>query len=392
MKKIALLFTSVLLIVIAVNLNGYSQPASRSVGQRAIPRVGRDRKIAKMVTPPEIAVIKNVVLVREWCPGHIVATKLDDGKVFVGWRIRNPAEQLVGEGTFFTTSLQKSPTVYYTQGSTNQQKAKPFSDGRILIASDGGFVIVDDQRKIVKGQTRFDDEQITDVSVTPLSGGKTMLIAYQRLVEPRGDGRYVIVNRSGQIIHGPKIFSNKGKTNFISAATLSNGLIHLAYNCSGSKTKVIDVFNNTIVGEHKFHSKLIYGIESVVLDNDNILLAYIDQDLKGQCQVIQPSGKKVSGPHRLCDEQLHKIRLAKRKDGNVCVVFTTENNRGRCAIVDTNGKVIKGPVSLYDGYAIERSSFDCVHLRDNMVMIPLSVKKLGSTDRADRMGGYLVVR
>ena len=189
MKKTTLLFTSVLLIVVGVNTLSSSQPASRSVGQRAIPKVGRDRKIAKVVTPPEIAVIKNVVLVKEWCPRDIVATKLDDGKVFVGWRIRNQADQDVGEGTFFTTSLQKSPTVYYTQGSTRDQKAKAFSDGRILIASDGGFVIVDDQRKIVKGQTRFDDEQITDVSVTPLSGGKTMLIAYQRLVGPRGDGR-----------------------------------------------------------------------------------------------------------------------------------------------------------------------------------------------------------
>ena len=141
MKKTTLLFTSVLLIAIGVNLNAYSQPASRSVGQRAIPKVGRDRKIAKVVTPPEIAVIKNVVLVREWCPGHIVATMLDDGKIFVGWRIRNPADQLVGEGTFFTTSLQKSPTVYYTQGSTQNQKAKPFSDGRVLIASGGGYAI-----------------------------------------------------------------------------------------------------------------------------------------------------------------------------------------------------------------------------------------------------------
>ena len=64
----------------------------------------------------------------------------------------------------------------------------------------------------------------------------------------------------------------------------------------------------------------------------------------------------------------------------------------RSAIVDTNGKVIKGPISFYDGYAIEHSYFDCVHLRDNMVMIPLSVRKLSSSDRADRMGGYLVVR
>jgi len=392
MKKTALLSALTFILVLGIGIQGYSQPASRSVGRRAVPQVGRDRRMAKIVTPPEIAIIKNQVLIREASPGSIVATMLDNGKVFVGWRIRNPANQVVGEGTFFTTSLQKSPTVYYTQGSTNLQKAKAFSDGRILIASGGGFVIVDEQRKIIKGQTPFDDEKITDVSITPLSGGKTMLIAYQRLVGPRGDGRYVIVNRSGNIIHGPNVFSDKGKTNYISAATLSNGLIHLAYNCSGSKTKVVDVFNNTIVGEHKFHFKLIFGIESIVLDNDNILLAYIDQDLKGQCKVIQPSGMKVSGPHLLYGEELHKIRLVKRQDGNICVVFTTKKKQVRCAIVDTSGKVIKGPVPIYDGYSIDLHSFDCVHLRDNMVMIPLSVRKIGSDDYSDRIGAYVVVR
>ncbi|MFC1636727.1 hypothetical protein ACFL5Z_18010 [Planctomycetota bacterium] len=392
MKKTTLLFMLACMIVFGVNVNSYSQPASRSVGQRAVPKVGRDRRTAKIVTPPEIAVIKNEVLVRQTCPGHIVATMLDDGKVFVGWRIRNQADQIVGEGTFYTERLQKSPTVYYTQGSTQNQRAKAFSDGRVLIATGAGFVVVDEAGKIIKGQTRFDDEEITNVSVTPLSGGKTMLIAYQRVVGPRGDGRYVIVNRSGTIIHGPKIFNNKGKTNYIRAATLSNGLIHLAYNCSGSKTKVIDVFNNTIVGEHTFHFKLIFGIESVVLDNDNILLAYIDQDLKGQCKVIQPSGLKVSGPHRLYNEELHKIRLAKRQDGNICVVFTTKKRQGRCAIVDTNGKVIKGPVPIYDGYKIDLHSFDCVHLRDNMVMIPLAADKIGSDEYTDRIGAYIVVR
>lgn len=72
-------------------------------------------------------------------------------KVFVGWRIRNPANQVVREGRIFTKSFQRIPSVYYTQGSTNHQKAKAFSDGRILIASMGEYVIVDKQGKIIKG-------------------------------------------------------------------------------------------------------------------------------------------------------------------------------------------------------------------------------------------------
>jgi hypothetical protein len=200
------------------------------------------------------------------------------------------------------------------------------------------------------------------------------------------------VNRSGNIIYGPVIFSDQGKTNCISAVALPNGLVHLAYNCNGSKTKVIDVFNNTIVGEHKFHFKLIYGIESVLLNDGNILLAYIDQDNHGQCIVVQPSGLKVSGPHEFFGESMSKIRLTKRQDGNVCVVFTTYKKNGLCAIVDTKGKLIKGPVSIYDGYIIENHSFDCIHLRDNMVMIPLSVRMMGSSSHTDREGGYLVVK
>lgn len=379
-------------IIFGIDVQSFSQPATRSVERRAVPKIGRDRRTAKLVEPPEIIVIKNEVLARDVSPSDIVATMLDNEKIFIGWRIRNQANQLVGEGTFLTKTLQKSASVYYTQGAIYQQKAGAFSDGRVLIASGDGFVIVDGQRKIIREQTRFDDEEITDVSVTPLSGGKTILIAYQRLVGPRGDGRYVIVNRSGNIIHGPAIFSNQGKTNCISAVTLPNGLVHLAYNCSGSKMKVIDVFNNTIVGEHKFHFKLIYGIESVVLNDGNVLLAYIDQDSNGQCMVVQPSGLKVSGPHEFQEENVGKIRLAKRQDGNVCVVFTTHQKHGRCAIVDTKGKVIKGPVPIYDGYTIESHSFDCVHLGDNMVMIPLSVHKIGSPNNTDRKGACLVVR
>ena len=119
MKKATSLFALVTLIVIGVNIHSYSQPATRSVGQRAIPKLGRDRRTAKVVTPPEIAIINNQVLVRETCPGDIVATMLDDGDVFVGWRIRNPAEQVVGEGIFYTKSLQKRLSVYYSLGGTS---------------------------------------------------------------------------------------------------------------------------------------------------------------------------------------------------------------------------------------------------------------------------------
>jgi hypothetical protein len=393
MRKTILLSVLMFVIVLGNCIQGYSQPASQSVGHRAVPKIGRDRRTTKFVKPPEISVIKNEVLVREASPRDIVATMLDDGKVFIGWRILNQTNQYLGEGTFLTKTLQKSPSFYYTQGGVFQQRAGAFSDGRILIASGSGFVIVDDQRKIICGQTPFDDEEITDVSVAPLSGGKTMLIAYQRLVGPRGDGRYVIVNRSGTIIHGPSIFSKQGKTNYISAVTLPNGLVHLAYNCSGSKTKVIDVFNNTIVGEHKFHSKLIYGIESVVLNDGNVLLAYIDQDSNGQCIVVRPSDSKVSGPHEFYEENVGKIRLAKRQDGNVCIVFVTHQSRCRCVIVDTKGSVIKGPVPIYDGYTIKGGhSFDCVHLRDNMVMILLNVHKIGSSNYTDIMAAYVVVR
>jgi hypothetical protein len=393
-QRLALHAMFVLMIVLGFHSPGNSQPATRAVPRQAIPKIDRDRRAAKIVTPPQIAVIKKVVLLQRWCPSGITATLLDDGEVFVGWTIKDQADEIVREGIFYTKSLQKGPSIYYSLGWTHHERVKAFSDGAILGASSGGYVIVSPEGKIATQKTAFDNEQISDVSVTRLSGGKAMLIAYQRTVGARADGRYIIVDRSGKIIHGPSIFSAQGRTQYISATTLSNGLIHLAYDCSGSKTKVIDVFNHTIVGEHKFHAKLIYGIESIVLDNDNILLAYIDQDSKGQCMVVQPNGSKVSGPHQFSngDEGIMKIRLAKRADGNVCLVFAVEKSRGRCAILDTDGKVIKGPITLYDGYVVENISFDCVHLRDNMVMIPLSVRKLGSDDLADRMGGYLVVR
>ena len=60
--------------------------------------------------------------------------------------------------------------------------------------------------------------------------------------------------------------------------------------------------------------------------------------------------------------------------------------------VDTSGKVIKGPVPIYEGYRLDDNKFDCFHLRDNMVMILLSVAKINSSDYSDRIGAYVVVR
>jgi len=199
MKKTALLFTFVLMIVMSVTINSYSQPASRSVGRRAVPRGGRDRKTAQIVAPPEIAVIRNEILVRGTCPARIVAAMLDDGDVFVGWRNRNQADQWLGEGTFYTKRMQKGPSVYYTQEGFNRQKAKAFSEGRVLIAFENKFVIISKQGKIVRALTAFDNEEITDVSVTPLSGGKTMLMIPFSAVKIGSDeysdriGAYVVV-------------------------------------------------------------------------------------------------------------------------------------------------------------------------------------------------------
>lgn len=389
MKRKSLLLASLLIAAVIGNVDASRRTTVRPGVRRVVPR----RNVPTAVDPTQIRTVKNVVLVRETCPGNIVATKLDDGKTLIGWKIKNQAQQWVGEGTFYTPSLQKmGPTVYYTMDSTYGQKATAFSDGKVLIAMPNKFVIINQQGKIVRGPTQYDDEKISDISVTTLSGGKTAVIAYHREVGPRGSGRYLVVSNGGKILVGPEVFGSQGKTTYISATTLPNGLINLAYNCSGSKTKVIDVFNNAIVGEHKFHAKRIYGIESVVLDDGNILLAYVDQDSKGQCMVVKPSGLKVSGPHGIHPEKVRTIRLAKMANGNVCLAFTLTNKACQCAIVDTNGQVIKGPNPVFDGYRIETESFDCVHLRDNMVMIPLSAIKSGSNDLADRIGAYAVVK
>ena len=48
MNKTNYLFLFVCLIIVCDNIDSYSQPASRSVGQRAVPRIGSDDRDDRM--------------------------------------------------------------------------------------------------------------------------------------------------------------------------------------------------------------------------------------------------------------------------------------------------------------------------------------------------------
>ncbi|MFC1483073.1 hypothetical protein ACFL56_02320 [Candidatus Margulisiibacteriota bacterium] len=346
-----------------------------------------------------IAILRNVQFTTE--PRYDIAVaRLDNGKVRIAWETI-AGNKVAGESKLYTQSLQSIGThVYHTtlknEGKITEHRAIAFSNGNVLIAYNydkqkGAFIVINQQNRIIRGPVEFNNTNTPSIALTRLMGGKTVLIAYHRNQGSHGSGKCVVVNAAGQIINGPSTFNDKGLTHSISAATLTNGLIRLTYECGGGKTKIIDPYLQTIKNEKKFYSKRINGITTTALNNGNTLIAYIDTNGKGKCIVMDQKNTTRHGPHTI-HNNIRSIKSLKLNNGNVFMTFIADSDeKGMCTVVDTKGNRIKEIKSIMEGYKFYQNTTAPALLQDNKVIIVFCASKKGSYS-SDVYTGYVVMK
>jgi hypothetical protein len=141
-------------------------------------------------------------------------------------------------------------SVYYTDLKNDifikNNSVTPFSDGNVMVAyedkkdSRARFIIFNPEMKIIKGPVLIQSTAAECMSITRLAGGMTAMIAFYAPVGITGTGKFIIVNSSGDILGPPAVFSKEGLISGISAATLSNGLVFIAYHSGFSRSVIID--------------------------------------------------------------------------------------------------------------------------------------------------------
>lgn len=193
-----------------------------------------------------------------------------------------------GNFKIFTISdgwQEKVPPTQFTSGDISSVSSAMFTNGNILTAfidvnnsHVGAFVIHDANGNQVVGKKVFDTSYISgEMSATTLLNGN-VLIAY---AHDNSDGYFVVYDNSGNQIITPTIFATwPNSPRYISATTLTNGNVVIAYGESGNPflygTFVIyDQDGSLIKTATTFEDTASIQVTSITpLLNGNFLIAY----------------------------------------------------------------------------------------------------------------------
>jgi len=341
-----------------------------------------DKTVLAPLDPQKFSISKSGVIHSAFAYEHVTCTQMPNGKILAAWEKFTEDNAAVGEAVIFSSDMDYMASVYYTNPAQDtyiidENVAFALDNNTVLIAygdkvdHNGKYVIVDDSGNVIKGPVVFNDSNTNSITITYLPGRKTVLLAYQNLYGVTGRGEYQILNEAGDKLWGPVTFNDKGYTTSIGAA-ISDGLIFFTYNCAYGKDKVYDVFGNVVRDEFKFIVKPIGPNQPFTMKDGNILLVYQNDAAQGMTLILSPQGNVFSGPTLFTPDSLTGISSSRLSDGNVFVLYTRSDGQSEKALftlLDGSGNRIKELRLVSDQYSVWKGAVAHTVLKNGKVLI-----------------------
>jgi hypothetical protein len=317
-------------------------------------------------------------------PINVAVKRLDNGSFFAAWEECLANDKFTGVATLYADNMQeKGKSVYYADLKNDifikNNSVTPFSDGNVLVSYEdkkdlrARFVIFDPEMKIIRGPVLIQDAAVECMSITRLAGGMTAMIAFYAPVGMTGTGRFIIVNSSGDILGPPAVFSKEGLISDISAATLPNGLMFIAYHSGFNRSVVIDQNGNVIRPMSVYYAKYASRITAIPLDNGNIMVTFRDEQEKPRFVIIDPQGKVIGSPGYLFNGTVDDVIPVKLNNGNVMAAITPVVNGYPAAlsltVISQTGLSVKEPKVIINDLLIAACNFQIAAVKKDMALI-----------------------
>jgi hypothetical protein len=380
--------TAILLItVISVFLvdHAFGQPTAGDRAKRAAPvrrvdRVAPKRPgravLRKIPTSTTINVVKTGHFNVEDKPFRMTACTLNDGNIFIGWeafadKAGQPIKWRAGRGAKYNTQFRRlgvdmiytaTRNSYFLEGNSSV----PFANGNVLLAFNdkvdgrtgngrGRFVLLNSEMNVLAGPVTFCQSDAKSVSATSMLDGDAALIAYGDTTSDEYQGKFLIVDSSGNIITQPKPYTYKGEVTEVTAGTTWNGKAFIAYNCGGEGSLSIEA---NVLGNLSRNIRPIWNHKTMTqlavcpLSNKNTLVLG-NWENSGQALPIGPDGKYTGGFQQFHPQQVFDVQATLLSNDNILVSFTTQDEKAMCVVLDSTGKLLKGPKPLCEGYNVQ---------------------------------------
>lgn len=382
MKKSFLIVMSLVLVAHAGDVFGRRSATEREIKQirptRPIERVNPNIQKQVLKKPTTDSTTLNVIQTGNFDAAdkqfRITTCTMSDGNVFIGWeafadKAGYSYQWRAGRGGKYNTQLRQLGTdmIYtYTRNSyfLENNCSVPFDNGNVLVAYNdkidhsnekGRFVVLGPEMKVVTGPVTFCESRAGCVSATSMLDGDAALIAYSDDKAQNYKGKFIIVNKEGEIIKEADAYTYKGDVTEIATGTTWNGKAFVAYNSEedNSLSIEVNVLGNISRGSRAiFNYQKLDGLAVCPLSNKNTLV-FCNRGGSAQSLLIGPDGKYIGSFQAFHPQQVSDKQVTLLSNDNVFISFIAPGEKAMCAVVDSTGKLIKGPVAVCELYNVQ---------------------------------------
>jgi hypothetical protein len=297
----------------------------------------------------------------------IASVQFSGGRILMAWEKYFPDNGYVGEAAIYGEDMSPITAVYYTN-ETN--KSKIGGNAVIALTADtaliaygdtidkkGKYVVVNDKGIITKGPVVFCDDLAYFISLTHLPGNKTVLLSYQKKWSNSGRGEFQVINQSGNVIIGPVVFNDTGYTSYIGAAVV-DGLIWLNYTSGFSRSKLFDLYGNTVRDAVRYGAKQVGVNKPFITESGKVLLPHIDSESRGMVLELNRDGSIAKAPFSFASNHLTNLSASRLASGNIFVVYSYNAAPvydSKFTLLDKNGNRIKELADVCGEYEVRGS-------------------------------------
>ncbi len=315
----------------------------------------------------------------------VSTTTLLNGNVLIAYRDDGDNQY----GNYVIVDQQGNPSTpnRFFESEISWISATTMLNGNVLIAfSDddnllGKYVIYDNQSNTVSSLMEFNSTQTGSISTTMLQNGNVLIAFAETVTDPASNnGRCVIMDQTGNVIHTPPEFIDKSISQ-TSATTLFNGNVLIAFTDGTNGLYLIVDQNGNCLSSlpiPTFTLGFATVISATTLLNGNVLIAFFEGGT-GRCVIIDKLGETISNPlvTPFITSVTSFISTTPLLSGNALVIFKDDGatNKGKIIVVDKNGNANLLSIKNFETANIE--SISSTLLRNGSVLIAYGLPNSG---------------
>jgi hypothetical protein len=295
---------------------------------------------------------------------EVDGTAYFDSEIVVAGSATSTFEGPVTTGALTASSTITAPTYMTTGGvALGAGWTREGIWNNSIGALSGTYGLTTDQTNFreVIAPTVFESAGTDYISATTLQNGN-VLMAY-RDTGNSNFGTFAIYDPAGNEVKAPTVFES-ASTWEISATTLQNGSVLIAYRDSGNSSfgtfAIYDPAGNEVKAPTVFESAGTDYISATTLQNGNVLMAYRDVGNGGfgTFAIYDPSGNEVKAPTVFESASTWEISATTLQNGNVALAYRDNGNSdfGTFAIYDPAGNEVKAPTVFESASTYEISA------------------------------------